>query len=605
MSRMDRNIRFFQEYCPLIIEQLQGWQPHDLVQVVPSRVPGIPTAFYQREAGSFYLHSRYNPIQEAEAWASQQDLDGIRHVIIFGLAFGYHVEALVKRKPNVQLHIYEPDGTVFLASLHDRDWTAFPWQQVRHLAFDGNRPKQEQFLMEMIQQIKDDWTILTIPSVQRCFPEVYSSFQERMKSLRAGYVESLEINIPFQKEWAANALKNLPHILRTDSVFKHRDFFAGQMAIMTASGPSLTEAIPYLRTLKKEKKAIIVAAGTSINALVRHGVSPHMFVSYDPFVNNYKVLQANLDKGIPMVFGSTIYSDIVSEHVGPQAHFILNQDNVYEAIVGGLNTDEVISDAPSIAVVTLQLLYKLGIRKLILAGQDLAFIDDHRYAVGVNEAGYKDGRASEEDRGKYNPVEANDGSTVFTDNSFQVMRQNLEYVIQQIPSGEMEIINTARRGAKIAGTIYSDWESLLALSSDKTPTGKTPLLFPRRSGTSLKPMAKRVEKILDDIYIELKKTVEQLHRFSERCNNGDQDKALKSYQKVLQSLGLLLNHRGFTSLVAYLVRNETHIIQKYLPDAADFDWEEKKRFAFREIPLFLRGVEAALQQLRQGLTEWS
>ena len=78
---------------------------------------------------------------------------------------------------------------------------------------------------------------------------------------------------------------------------------------MTASGPSLTAAIPFLRENKAKGKALLVAAGTSINGLLKQGLVPDFFVSYDPFPANYKALQPALSQGVPLVFGSTINND--------------------------------------------------------------------------------------------------------------------------------------------------------------------------------------------------------------------------------------------------------------------------------------------------------
>ena len=119
-SLYQRNIEYFQKNNQDILEQIKEKKASGRYHTYPARVEGM---FYIESAdeGSLLLHSRFNPLREAEMWASKQELDGIAHVVLFGLGLGYHAEALLRRKPELQLYIYEPDMEVFLASLEYRD----------------------------------------------------------------------------------------------------------------------------------------------------------------------------------------------------------------------------------------------------------------------------------------------------------------------------------------------------------------------------------------------------------------------------------------------------------------------------------------------------
>ena len=70
--------------------------------------------------GSVTVHSFYNPLAEADAFAEAQ-AQAVpeaqeRPLLVFGLGLGYHVKALAKRFPDRELIVVEPrEGVVRLA----------------------------------------------------------------------------------------------------------------------------------------------------------------------------------------------------------------------------------------------------------------------------------------------------------------------------------------------------------------------------------------------------------------------------------------------------------------------------------------------------------
>ncbi len=58
-------------------------------------------------------------------------------------------------------------------------------------------------------------------------------------------------------------------------------------AVVVGSGPSLGMEIEALRRLKNH--VCIIAAGSSIQALLKHGIEPDLIVAMDPSDKNYEV----------------------------------------------------------------------------------------------------------------------------------------------------------------------------------------------------------------------------------------------------------------------------------------------------------------------------
>ncbi len=77
----------------------------DCLEVSESR-EGAPTL----RAGKVYLHSRYNPAQEATRLVESAELDAERPVLVLGLGLGYHARVLAERGFDVV--VVEPDPAV-------------------------------------------------------------------------------------------------------------------------------------------------------------------------------------------------------------------------------------------------------------------------------------------------------------------------------------------------------------------------------------------------------------------------------------------------------------------------------------------------------------
>lgn len=594
-SIYQRNIEFFQKNNQNIWGQVKGKKASGSYHLLPAKTAGM---FYIESKGeeSLLLHSRYNPLREAEMWAKNQDLDGLAHVALFGLGLGYHVEALLSREPELQLYIYEPDIEVFLATLEHRDWTAFPWERIFLILEDGSG-QYNAFIQHVLKLAKSGWGFLSVPSFERCFAARFLEFKENLSKMKTAYLDSLKVNIVFEKEWTVNALMNMPYILQCESIFSYKDAFQGRTVVMTASGPSLTEAVPFLQEIKEKRRAMIIAAGTSVNGLLKQGLMPDFFVSYDPFPGNYKALQPALPEGVPFIFGSTINNDVVKNHVGPKAHFILGQDTLFDFLRGGLNPYEVVSDAPSIAVVTLQLLDKLGVKEVILAGQDLAFPGGRYYAQGVGVARTESVR--DEDKVDAFEVEANDGEMVLTNKSLDRMRESMQSTIKQ--TNITKIVNTSLKGAKISGTVFCSWPQIIDELSGKQPYSPISL---KQQGTakSLRAVRRRINSILSDIEMDFIKVAQEVESFTAQDVSEERQEVI--YDRISRRLAHLTSSREYAAFIVPMIRNENHLLHKALADLPRMSWEEKQTLIKKDLIMYLRGVQLSIIKLKAAMDGW-
>ena len=87
------------------LEELRGLKPPAELALAEGR-GGEPTL----KVGKVYLHSRYNPEQEAQRLVASAELDPDRPVLVVGLGLGYHVRALLEA--GFEVAVAEPEPAV-------------------------------------------------------------------------------------------------------------------------------------------------------------------------------------------------------------------------------------------------------------------------------------------------------------------------------------------------------------------------------------------------------------------------------------------------------------------------------------------------------------
>jgi hypothetical protein len=424
----------------------------------------VPTILYKSDASSVYIHSKYDPIAEAERFICQySDIDRYKLVFFYGVGMGYHIEKFCRNGSDKKYILYEPEQDIFFSFLKERRLAELPLGNCKGI-YTGNDKKDIEYLLQkFVDQIKGEVLFIALPSYERIFAEEYKAFIEAfhraLKSKRA----SLQTRMSFQKLWVQNSIRNLSEVINSPNILQNkRHYFTGKPAIIAAAGPSLVDELENLRFIKEKGLAYIFSVGSAINTLIENDVLSDAVCIYDPAANTAEVVRKVREKGldIPLVFGSSVYYGALRDYPGSKFHILNSQDTVsayFLKAVEGRSLERII-DAPSVAIIALQLLVNLGCSPIILAGQNFAFRNNRYYARGIEYKG-RPGEICNLDQ--ENAVETEDvyGGRVQTSRLFNHMRNQMEMYIDYC--GRKDIVNTTKGGAKIKGTVYKPLEELL------------------------------------------------------------------------------------------------------------------------------------------------
>jgi len=425
---------------------------------------GVPTLKIAIDGRTQYVHSKYDPEKDAERFVSKFDNETYKHVLFVGTGLGYHIKKFMEVHPNTKFSIYEPDEEVLFTYLKHEKLGALPVQNLAQIFTGTDTDNITNKMQQLLQSSSGILQIITLPIYERIYgAQIDTIMKETLETLKDKR-SSLATNYTFQERWTINSIKNFPTVLKTPNILHDIDktVFEGKPAIIVAAGPSLNLEFEHLRYIKDNGLAYIFSVGSAINALIEHGIYPDAACTYDPTERNQLVIQRIKDENItkiPLVFGSSVGFETLEDYPGKMLHMITSQDTIAPQLLDTKQAIDTVMDAPSIAVVTFQLLNKLQCDPIILVGQNLGFQDNKRYAAGI-DYDFVENELSEEEKKETLTVKDVYGNDIQTNDGFNRMRQQLELHIG-VAIGR-EVINTTTGGAHIGGTKFIPMKELIS-----------------------------------------------------------------------------------------------------------------------------------------------
>lgn len=435
-------------------------------EVIESR-SGLPVIQSKIEGKSLLLHSKYDPIKEAERFieSCKERIENADHILFYGAGMGYHIKVFFEKYPEKIASVYEPFEEVQKLSIQYKEQTKFPFYLLQNYVVRTREKLSTQDFNVFSKDLNKKIEIIPLPSYGEWQSEYFKEFIYTFQK----FVEVRKVNTiatkSFARRWTINALINLPKTMEHPNfLVEKKGYFQDKPVIIVSAGPSLTEEIENLRYIKEKGLAYIFAVGSANKALIRENIYPDAICTYDPQRHNFTVfnelIQNQIDT-IPMIYGTTVGFETIEYYEGPKLYFPVSQDSL--TVQFHKDPQIVVSDATTIAIVTLQLLKQLEVRKIILVGQNFAFKKDKFYADGIARSNEKKGEeldntATEEDLKETFEVEDVHGGKVLTNFEFQQMRMDMESYLEDI---NIPVINTTNGGAAIQGTIYKPLKTVI------------------------------------------------------------------------------------------------------------------------------------------------
>ena len=460
------NINILNERFPILRKILKEYEEEQhksrfLIEIAKN---GLPTVSMEHADKRVYLHSKYDPVQEAERLVDQlQDVRDYQHVFFYGVGLGYHIESFMKRYPELKFTLYEPQLEMLSLYLDHKSLQALPVKKLNYIYAETSEAVMDILIKDFTDFIDEKVLFVSLPSYERVFGEHFKSFIQTFRNILILKQTNLNVSYSFEKRWILNSLVNFDQVLATPNIMGKKAYFQGRPAVLVSAGPSLTEDFESIRHIKENGLAYIFTVGSAVNALFNQGIIPDAAFAHDPSHLCINAFQKIIDEDgdtFPLVFGSSIGFEVTQKYRGPKLHMIISQDTIAPFLLKDNHGNEppILSDAPTIALATLELLSRLGCEPIILAGQNLGFMNDRLYANGISYT-HISSEFTDDMRKDAFLVEDIYGGQMYTNRMFNNMRLQMEAFIQEHP--EVKVINTTKGGAKIDGADFIPIENLI------------------------------------------------------------------------------------------------------------------------------------------------
>lgn len=346
---------------------------------------GHPVARYTADGQTFYLHSPYDPLQEARQYATRVVADSGEgnFAVFFGLGLGYGVREVLAQLPeDTRALVFEPHWDLFyLAFCH----TDLSWLLTRKNTTITCDPTVQGALLQYMNLFElagfRGVRLFSNPAFERLpgaahFDELAGRIRYEMLAV-GGNIQTLMVMGEMQQ---MNIILNFPEILDNPPFAHLLNSFQRKPAIIVSAGPSLEKNMHLLTEVRD--RAVIIAVDTATKPLLAAGISPHIVVTGDPQEANSRHLRG-VDAPQSYLIAEP-QSPIASLRGWTGRKFICTfHDNMMQWVDRVIGNRGRVLVWGSVAVMAYDVAVKLGADPIVFIGQDLSFPGGRTYARGT------------------------------------------------------------------------------------------------------------------------------------------------------------------------------------------------------------------------------
>lgn len=335
-----------------------------------------------------YLHSRHDPIAEAERLCAAADERESMCAVVCGMGLGYHVRPLLDELgPASVVIVSEPHLATLRAALEHAELAEAIASN--RLVFITTSDKQEvhEKLTPLSALLMLGTRLVVPPAARSLDAEFHAACRQNILDFAAFSKMSLVTLIANSRVTCENIVGNLPAYLATPPLDILRGRYAGHAAIVVSAGPSLAKNIDLLH--RAVGRAVIIAVQTTLKPLLARGIRPDFVTTLD-----FSDLSRRFFEGIDDFGGATMVAEPKAAHevidtfrgqrgVAARRVVFLNNEFAQRCAGAELAGRSGLAAGSTVAHLSFYLAEHLGCDPIVFVGQDLGFTGAVYYTPGV------------------------------------------------------------------------------------------------------------------------------------------------------------------------------------------------------------------------------
>lgn len=545
-----------------------------------------------------YLNGKRNTEEPAQMWVdSLGKLPSNSPVFIMGIGNATYLQKLVEQsEKRLAIVVYEPSIQIFLKFLEIVDIEK--WMEKHLIVFwveglDGmDKENMKNILARLLKyEMLMYFRKLILPNYDTLFAKEVIEFMKISRDIAEMEIVRYNTDNRFNTVVTKNLLCNAKYLCEGYKTTQLIEVIPRDIpGIVIAAGPSLNKNIKELK--KAKGKAFIIAVDTSIKPLLREGIIPDMFAIVDPkkpldLVNMEEV------KHIPLLTSISASSEILQFHTGMK--FFYNEGfGITETILFKSNAKfGTVECGGSVATSAFSLLYKIGINRIILVGQDLAYTNNKSHADGTFQENME-----EVDTSKFIVVDGNCEKKVPTRPDFKLYLDWYNMYIKGCKEKVkgFHVINATEGGAKIENTEIMTLKDAIKRECKKEINiqeclEKLPPMLEEETREWAKSYLQELPEKLHKLEINSRKAKKLYQILDNICNKKNINK--KEYENILKKLDKAIKNiekQDVYQLISMTMINAQYILKNEQFMQEDTIQKEGKEIARKGI-LYMKNVE--------------
>lgn len=454
------NMRPLWRFDPELALRIDAVHDEERLPLEPARSGAWTTKVSLPGGTSTYLHSRHDPVAEAEHWANAVPVEDKYCFVVSGLGLGYHVRALFERlRGDAFIVCVEPSLPLISTALSCTDLSDVLGSKRFVLLTDDDKTRLHARLQPYSTLMMLGAQFVRHAASARLAEQAHAAITHVITEFVTFTRMSLMTLVGNSRITCQNIAMNLVNYVTTPPIDLLKDRFAGDPAVIISAGPSLSRNIEQLADLKG--KAVLCAVQTTIRPLMQRGIVPDFITSLDFHEMSRKFFEGVGDlSGAHLVAEPKATWHVIDHYPGPVSLL----DNAWARLVIGeeLGVRGGLPAGATVAHLAFYLAVYMGCDPIIFVGQDLAFTGHVFYVPGVeihqswrgeinrfNSMEQKEWDRIARNRPILRRVIGVDGGELYTDELLFTYLEQFEKDIAAVPR---TVINATEGGARIRGT---------------------------------------------------------------------------------------------------------------------------------------------------------
>lgn len=338
---------------------------------------GDLTCSITKDGKKYWLHSRYNPLVEAQRFADSQ-IDAISSqvhtVIVYGIGCGHHIRALIERlaSKDIKIQVWEANLPFLREALEHMDLRDLINNPLIEIVPIASPTELENRMLHW----GDEGTALFIhqPSLY-LIPSSLLQLQRALEEYQLFWLSVVSSHRQMIRNFELNLQRGLPGVERFAGLFAYTPI------IMVAAGPSLQKNMMLLKQARRH--SLIGAVGTAWQPLMDAGIVPDFVMMTDPNYPMREQIVGLEESKVPLFAMSTLYYEVLECYTGPS--FLIFQKGYAEAENEARRTNNpLIETGGSVATSMHSLARLLEFSPICWVGLDLAYTQGLTHIPGAH-----------------------------------------------------------------------------------------------------------------------------------------------------------------------------------------------------------------------------